>query len=88
MGTIAVLRGGKVIDRVPLVTEAEVPGAGPLRRLVDALGGVVPLLLILLFVSVIVFVAMRQRSRRKERERAERRRARNRARARAEGQIE
>jgi len=88
VGTIAVLREGKVIDRVPLVTAAEVPGAGPLRRLVDALGGVVPLVLILVLVSVIVMVAVRQRSRRKERERAERRRARNRARARAEGQIE
>jgi serine-type D-Ala-D-Ala carboxypeptidase (penicillin-binding protein 5/6) len=88
VGTIAVLREGKVIDRVPLVTAAEVPGAGPLRRLVHALGGVVTLVLILVFVSVIVMVAVRQRSRRKERERAERRRARNRARARAEGQIE
>ena len=88
VGTIAVLREGKVIDRVPLVTAAEVPGAGPLRRLVDALGGVVPLVLILVLVSVIVMVAVRQRSRRRERERAERRRARNRARARAEGQIE
>ncbi len=35
VGTIAVLREGKVIDRVPLVTAAEVPGTGPLRRLVQ-----------------------------------------------------
>jgi D-alanyl-D-alanine carboxypeptidase (penicillin-binding protein 5/6) len=88
VGTIAVLREGKVIDRVPLVTAADVPGTGPLRRLVDALGGVVPFFLILVLVSVIVVVAARQRSRRRERERAERRRARKRARARAEGQIE
>jgi len=88
VGTIAVLREGKVIDRVALVTQAEVPGAGPLRRVAHALGGVGTLVLILLLVSVIVVVATRQRSRRRERERAERRRARNRARARAEGQIE
>jgi len=88
VGTIAVLRDGKVIDRVPLVTQAAVPGAGPLRKVVHGLGGLFTVLLILLAVSVIVMVVMRQRSRRRERERAERRRARNRARARAEGQIE
>lgn len=87
VGTIAVLRDGKVIDRVALVTQADVPGAGPLRKLVHGLGGVFTAILILLLVSVIV-VAVRQRSRRRARERAERRRARNRARARAEGQIE
>ncbi len=87
VGTIAVLRDGKVIDRVALVTQADVPGAGPLRKLVHGLGGVFTAILFLLLVSVIV-VAVRQRSRRRERERAERRRARNRARARAEGQIE
>jgi len=88
VGTIVVLRDGKVIDRVPLVTQAAVPGAGPLRKVVHGLGGLFTVLLILLAVSVIVMVAMRQRSRRRERERAERRRARNRARARSEGQIE
>jgi hypothetical protein len=88
VGTIAVLRDGKVIDRVALVTQAAVPGAGPLRKAVHALGGVFPILLILLAVSVIVMLVARQRSRRRKRERAERRRARNRARARTEGQIE
>ncbi len=88
MGTIAVLREGKVIDRVALVTVADVPGAGPLRRLTHALGGVGTFLAALAVVCVIVMVAARQRSRRRERERAERRRARNRAKARAEGQIE
>jgi hypothetical protein len=88
VGTIFVLREGKVIDRVALVTAADVPGAGPLRRLAHALGGVLTLVLILALLSVIVMLAMRQRSRRRARERAERRRARNRARARAEEQIE
>lgn len=88
VGTVTVRGDGRVIDRVPLVTAAEVPGAGPLRRLTHALGGPFTVVLIFLLVSVIVMVAARQRSRRRERERAERRRARNRARAEAEGQIE
>lgn len=88
VGTIAVLRDGKIIDRVPLVTQADVPGAGLVRKVVHGLGGVFTVVLILLGISVIVLVASRQRSRRRERERVERRRARNRARARAEGQIE
>ncbi len=88
VGTIAILRDGKVIDRVPLVAQADVPGAGPLRKLVHSLGGLLVVLLIVLFVTSTVMLATRRRSRRRERERAERRRARNRARARAEGQIE
>ena len=39
VGRVAVLRDGKVVKRVPLVTAAEVPGAGPLRVISDELGG-------------------------------------------------
>ncbi len=88
VGTIAVLRDGKVIDRVPLVAQADVPGAGPLRKAVHSLGGLLTTLLILLLVIAIVVLATSQRSRRRERERAERKRASSRARARAEGQID
>jgi serine-type D-Ala-D-Ala carboxypeptidase (penicillin-binding protein 5/6) len=88
VGTIDLIRDGKVIDRVPLVTEAAVPGAGPLRIATHALGPFLTLLVILLIVSAMVFVATRTRRRRRERERAERRRARNRARAQAEGGSE
>jgi D-alanyl-D-alanine carboxypeptidase (penicillin-binding protein 5/6) len=38
VGTVAILRDGKVVRRVPLLTAEEVPGAGPLRRLASALG--------------------------------------------------
>jgi D-alanyl-D-alanine carboxypeptidase (penicillin-binding protein 5/6) len=88
VGTIDLVRDGRVVDRVPLVTEAAVPGAGPVRIATHALGPVLTLLVILLIVSAMVFVATRTRSRRRERERAERRRARNRARAQAEGGSE
>ena len=40
------LRDGKVVRRVPLVTAAEVPGAGPLRVIVDELGTFLTVLLI------------------------------------------
>jgi D-alanyl-D-alanine carboxypeptidase (penicillin-binding protein 5/6) len=88
VGTIDLVRDGKVIERVPLVTEAAVPGAGPLRIVTHALGPALTLLAILLIVSGMVFVVTRTRRRRRERERAERRRARNRARAQAEGGSE
>ena len=39
VGRVAVLRDGKVVKRVPLVTAAEVPGAGPLRVISEELGG-------------------------------------------------
>ena len=48
VGTVAVLRGKRVIRRVPLVTAASVPGAGPLRKLSDGLGPALPVLLLVL----------------------------------------
>jgi len=48
VGSVAVLRGGRVVRRVALVTAAKVPGAGPLRRLSDDFGLTVPALGLLL----------------------------------------
>ncbi len=84
VGRIAVLRDGKVVRRVPLVTAAEVPGAGPLRVVLSTLGlAIVPLLVVL---ALLVAAIVRRRrgnpntgSRRGDRE--ARRRERERARA-------
>lgn len=88
VGTIRVLRHGRVVARVPLVTVAAVPGAGPLRIVAHELGLTLLLLLTLLALCFIVLWATRIRSRRRERERAERHRARKRAGAHAEGASE
>ena len=79
------LRDGKVVKRVPLVTAAEVPGAGPLRVVADELGTFLLLLVLLAAVVLATFLIASVRSRRRAKELAERRRARARARARAEG---
>lgn len=76
VGRVTVLRGGRVVDRVRLVTAAEVPGAGPLRVLVDDLGLALTLLLLLVIVSLVPFTASLLRRRQRERDRAERRRTR------------
>jgi D-alanyl-D-alanine carboxypeptidase (penicillin-binding protein 5/6) len=84
VGTVEVVHDGAVLRRVPLVTVAAVPGAGPVQIVVHGLGLPLTLLVVLLIVSVIVLLVTRIRKRRRERERAERRRERNRARAQAE----
>ena len=77
VGSIAVLRNGRVVRRVDLVTAAEVPGAGPLRVLADVLGGFLVLLLVALLIAGGVALALRARARRRRAvERGERRRAR------------
>ncbi len=88
VGTIAVIRGGKVVKRVPLVTVAAVPGAGLLRVIGDALGGLGTVVLLLVVVCAMLVALGRTRRRRRRREETERRRARKRARAHAESQIE
>lgn len=88
VGTIAVLLHGKVVQRVPLVTVAAVPGAGPLRIVVHELGPALTIFLTLLVVCAIVLLVTRGRSRRRERALAERRRARDRSRAHTEGASE
>jgi D-alanyl-D-alanine carboxypeptidase (penicillin-binding protein 5/6) len=74
VGRITVLREGKVVDRVALVTAAEVPGAGPLRRVASAVGGTLTLVLLLFIVSAGAFVGITARKARRERERSRRRR--------------
>lgn len=85
VGRVAVLRDGKVVKRVRLVTAGKVPGAGPLRVLADELGTFLLLLFVLAAVVLVTFLAASARSRHRAKELAERRRARARARARAEG---
>ncbi len=85
VGRVTVLRGKQVVKRVPLVTAAEVPGAGPLRVIVDELGTFLTLLAIGVILMVTGMVGSRIRSKRRARELADRRRARARARARAGG---
>ena len=47
VGTATVMRGGRSVGRVPLVTAEKVPGAGPLRVVVSTLGAPLALLLAL-----------------------------------------
>ncbi len=84
VGRVTVLRDGKVVKRVPLVTAAEVPGAGPLRVITEELGGALITLFLLLLLTAGAWGAVRVQSRRRARRLAERRRERQRARARAE----
>ncbi len=83
VGSVAVLRGGRLVRRVGLVTAAEVPGAGPLRVLADELGLVWLLLLLALTAGLgAVVLAGRSRTRRRrDAERAARRQARQSAEA-------
>lgn len=73
VGSVSVLRGRRVVERVPLVTAAEVPGAGPLRVVVDDLGMPLSLGLLAVVVSLVTFLVGRLRGRRRARSRAERR---------------
>ena len=65
VGRVAVLRGRRVVARVPLVTAAEVPGAGPLRVIVDELGFPLTLLLLVVIVSTVAIAGTRLRARRR-----------------------
>ena len=76
VGHVTVLLGGRVARRVPLVTAAKVPGAGPLRVLLDDLGLALTLLLLMVIVSLVAITASLLRRRQRARHRAERRRAR------------
>jgi D-alanyl-D-alanine carboxypeptidase (penicillin-binding protein 5/6) len=80
VGTVAVLRDGKVVRRVPLLAGEEVPGAGPLRRIASALGISLTALLLLVIVSVVAITGIQIRRRRRARFQEARRRARARAR--------
>ncbi len=80
VGTVAVLRDGKVVRRVPLLTGEQVPGAGPLRRVASALGISLTALVLLVIVSIVAITGIQIRRRRRARSQEARRRARARAR--------
>ncbi len=77
VGSIAVLRDGRLVRRVGLVTAAEVPGAGPLRVIAHGLGGGALVFLLALGAGAATFVlASRAKTRRRrDAERAARRQA-------------
>jgi D-alanyl-D-alanine carboxypeptidase (penicillin-binding protein 5/6) len=83
VGSVTVLRDGEVVRRVALVTATEVPGAGPLRRLVATLGFPLTALVLLVMVSLVALVGIEIRRRRRTRTAEARRR--QRARARGDG---
>ena len=76
VGSIQVLRAGRVVRRVELVTAAEVPGAGPLRVIADELGIVVLLLALGAGGGAVVLAGRARTRRRRDAERAAKRRAR------------
>ena len=80
VGRVAVLRDGKVVARVALVTAAEVPGAGPLRVIAEELGGLLIALLAIAALAIAATAGLRMQSRRRTRQLADRRRERERAR--------
>ena len=75
VGRVSVLRGRQVVERVPLVTAAEVPGAGPIRIVVHGLGLPLTLLLLVVIVSIVSMAGIVQVRRRRARRRAARRHA-------------
>lgn len=75
VGSITVLRGGRRVRRVDLVTAARVPGAGPLRVAADELG-FAGLLLIMAGAGVAALALRARTLRRRDAERAARRRSR------------
>lgn len=81
-GTVRVLRDGKLIRRVALVTGEAVPGAGLPRRIASTLGVPLTALLLLVIVSLTAILGKRVRTRRRTRDRDGARRARDRERER------
>jgi len=81
VGSIAVLRDGRVARRVDLVTAAEVPGAGPLRVIADELGLLMGLLALGAGGGALVLAARVRARRRRDAERAAKRKARRSAEA-------
>lgn len=70
VGTVAVVYRGEVVRRAPLVTAAEVPGAGTVRRLTAVLDVTLTLLVVLATVVASMLVALRIRAVRRRRARA------------------
>ena len=63
VGTVAVLRDGKVVGRVPVLTAEHVPGAGLPRRIASTLGLSLTALLVLVIVSTGAIAGIRLRRR-------------------------
>jgi serine-type D-Ala-D-Ala carboxypeptidase (penicillin-binding protein 5/6) len=82
VGTVAVVRDGKLLRRVALVTGEPVPGAGLPRRIASMLGISLTALSILVIVCLAAIVGVWVRTRRQARSQQARRRARERERAR------
>lgn len=70
VGTLRILYRGRTVRTVPLVTAADVPGAGTIRRLTAALGVALTLIAILATVVASLLVALRIRAVRRRRARA------------------
>jgi len=81
VGSIAVLRDGRLVRRVDLVTAAEVPGAGPVRVIADELGTLGLLLVLGAGASALVLAGRARTRRRRNAQRAEKRRGRRSAEA-------
>ena len=67
VGWVSVVHRGKVVRRVPLVTAAEVPGAGAIRRLTAMLGIALTVIVILAILVASMLVALRIRAVRRRR---------------------
>lgn len=84
VGRVSIVRDGRVVRRVPLVTAARVPAASPFAVLADELGTIALVLLAFALGGGGWVLVTRARNRRRHSERSERRRASERARAKAE----
>jgi serine-type D-Ala-D-Ala carboxypeptidase (penicillin-binding protein 5/6) len=72
VGSVRVLVGGKVVRSIPLVTAAEVPGAGLLRKVSVTLGPALITVALLLILMAGTLVALRARAMRLQRARSAR----------------
>jgi D-alanyl-D-alanine carboxypeptidase (penicillin-binding protein 5/6) len=70
VGRVAVVYRGRTVGTAPLVTAAEVPGAGPLRRLLSGLGSALTSMLVVVMFCAAMLVALRIRAIRTRRARA------------------
>jgi D-alanyl-D-alanine carboxypeptidase (penicillin-binding protein 5/6) len=72
VGSVRVMVDGKVVKTVPLVTAAEVPGAGVVRKVSVSLGPALITVALLLILVVGTLVALRARAMRLQRARSAR----------------
>jgi D-alanyl-D-alanine carboxypeptidase (penicillin-binding protein 5/6) len=63
VGSVTVMRGGRQVGRVDLVTADAVPGAGPLRKLSSGPGLAIVLVLLVLLAGAVVLGTLRRRVR-------------------------